>query len=341
MKKRETELDILRLLAALAVIFTHASGMDADSPMTANILTFLTATVTWHVPVFVMISGRFYLDPQREMPGRKLKRAIWRMAAAFVFWNLPYQLFYILSGSYAGLNWKGVASQALVGPYHFWFLYMLVCLYAITPFLRKIVESKRLTEYFLLLFFAFSFLTTYGCDLPLVGATIRQIVTKMNFHFALGYSGYYVLGYYLRRYPLSGRREAGLYTLGIAMVLVTGLATVWQTLRGADGKEWFSKYLMPNVIMEAAALYTLFVNRISKIPFGEKLSALLAMLSDCSFGTYLLHALILELLAITGILRWIHSPLIAIAAAVALTYAAGTALATWIRKIPVVGKILI
>lgn len=340
MNKRETELDILRLLAALGVIFTHACGVETATSFGKNLLTFLTATVTWHVPVFVMLSGRFYLDPRRCVSGGKLKKSIGHIVAAFVFWNLIYQIYYILSGAYAGLNWKGIASQAVAGPYHFWFLYMLVCLYAITPFLRKIVESKRLTEYFLILFFVFSFLTTYGCDLPLVGDTLSQIVTKMNFHFALGYSGYYVLGYYLRRYPLSGKKEICLYALGIAMVLFTGLATVWQTLRGAEGKEWFSKYLMPNVVLEAAAIYTLFVNRIAKIRFGEKLSACLARLSDYSFGTYLLHALVLEFFSITGLLRWIPNSLVTIVAATMLAYAVSTALTALTRKIPVVGKIL-
>lgn len=338
MVKRETELDILRLLAALGVIFTHASGVEMSTAFGKALLTFLTATVTWHVPVFVMLSGRFFLDPRRSVSPGKLKKAILRLVIAFLFWNTLYQIYYILTGAYAGLSWKGIASQALVGGYHLWYLYMLVCLYAITPFLRKIVENKRLTEYFLLLFFLFSFLTTYGCDLPLVGDTLSQILTKMNFHFALGYSGYYVLGYYLRRYPLSGRKEAGLYALGIGMVLFTGLATVWNTSRGADGEEWFSKYLMPNVILEGTALYNLFVHRVSRISFGEKTAGLLARLSGYSFGTYLIHALVLELLTLTKLLRFIPCPSLSLMAAIALTYAISTALTAALRKIPILGK---
>lgn len=337
MKKRETELDILRLLAALGVIFTHASGIIENA---GDGLTFLTATVTWHVPVFVMLSGRFFLDPGREMPTRKLLKAIGRLAAAFLFWNLIYQSYYILTGAYGGLNWKGILSQVVIGPYHFWYLYMLICLYAITPFLRKITESRELTVYFLLLFLVFSFLTGYGVQLPLVGSTLQEIVTKTNFHFALGYSGYFVLGYYLRRYPLTGWREMAIYALGILMVLFTGLGTVWKTRMGAPGEEWFSKYLLPNVIVEAAALYTFFVNRVGKLRFREKTAAILAALSRCSFGTYLLHALVLDLFTLWGVFDGFQSPWVAIPTAVLLAYVVSTGLTVLIRKLPAIGKIL-
>lgn len=340
MKKRETELDILRLLAALGVIFTHACSIETESAVTRNIMTFLIATVTWHVPIFVMISGRFFLDPERKLPVAKLRKAIRRLVCAFVFWNVIYQTYYILTDTYGSLNWKGILSQALIGPYHFWYLFMLVCLYAITPFLRKIAEDKKLMEYFIVLFLVFGFLTTYGPNLPLVGVTLSQIVAKTNFHFALGYSGYFILGYYLRRYPLSGRKEIGLYILGIATFLFTGLATVWKTSQGAEGEEWFSKYLMPNVVIEAAALYTFFVNRISRIPFKEKVSDFISCLAEHSFGVYLIHALVLAFSAPIAWNRIPGSPILAVALRVVCVFTVSTAAAALIRKIPLIGKII-
>lgn len=338
MIKRETELDILRLLATLGVIFTHACGIQTESAITGNIMTFLIATVTWHVPVFVMISGRFFLDPEREITPKKLCNAIGRLVTAFLFWDVIYQLYYVLTGAYSNLNWKGILSQAMIGPYHFWYLFMLACLYAVTPFLRKIAEDRRLMEYFLALFLVFEFLTLYGPGLPFVGATVGQIMTKANFHFALGYSGYYILGSYLHRYPLSGKKEIGLYILGAAMLLFTGLATVWNTNRGAEGEEWFSKYLMPNVVLEAAALYTFFVNRVSRVRFCPKASAFISELAVCSFGVYLVHALVLAFSdgipgnAIPG------NPIFVVAMRVIFVFAISAAATALIRKIPVIGK---
>lgn len=340
MKKRETELDILRLLATLGVIFTHACGIETDSAIVRKIMTFLIATVTWHVPVFVMISGRFFLDPERDVSVEKIKKAIGRLVIAFLFWNVIYQAYYIWNGTYSsdGLNWKGALSQALLGPYHFWYLFMLVCLYAITPFLRKITEDRKLMEYFIVLFLIFEFLAMYGPDLPLVGATVSQIVTKMDFHFALGFSGYYVLGYYLHRYSVTGKKEIGLYVLGIAMLIFTGTATVWKTMQGAEGKEWFSKYLMPNVIIEAAALYAFFVNRVRRIRFGEKAAAMISKLAELSFGAYLVHALVL---AFSEVIEWNRipgNPILVVAMRVIFVFAVSTGVAALFRKILIIGK---
>ncbi len=338
MKKRETELDILRLLATLGVIFTHACGVETDSAAVRNIMTFLIATVTWHVPVFVMISGRFFLAPDREITAAKLRKAIGRLVIAFLSWNVIYQIYYIVTGTYSNLNWKGILSQAMIGPYHFWYLFMLVCLYAVTPFLRKIAEDRKLMEYFIVLFLIFEFLTMYGHSLPLVGATVSQIVTKANFHFALGYSGYYILGYYLRRYPLSGKKEYGLYILGVVMLLFTGLATVWKTNQGAEGEEWFSKYLMPNVVIEAAAIYTFFVCRVSRVRFCEKVSARISRLAEYSFGAYLVHALVL---AFSEVILWNEipcNPVMVVAMRVVFVFAVSTIATALIRKIPVIGK---
>lgn len=338
MKKRETELDILRIIATIGVIFTHASNVTANTTLGQSILTFCIAIVTWHVPVFVMISGRFFLAPNRELSPSKLKQAIRRLIVAFLFWNIIYQLYYITNGTYQDLNWKGILSQVLIGPYHFWYLFMLVALYAITPFLRKITEKKELAEYFLILFFVFSFLTTYGIRLPGIGPTLSQILSHTGFHFALGFSGYYVLGHYLHQYPLSGKKEFGLYILGAAMILFTGIATVWKTQNGASGEEWFSKYLMPNIIIEAAAIYTFFTNRICRLKLSAPVQAAVSQIAASCFGIYLVHALILDLLCSLVFNLLPISAISLVLLRVFCTFIVALIVVCFVRKIPYVGK---
>lgn len=70
--KRETELDILRLLAILAVIAMHAGGNQYLSPnFNSNHHSMFVASIVWCVPVFFMISGRFFLDPSRDVTIKK------------------------------------------------------------------------------------------------------------------------------------------------------------------------------------------------------------------------------------------------------------------------------
>ena len=68
---REIELDLLRILAMLAVIIVHIGAGETDTlshtDINWKILTFFGAVMTWQIPCFVMISGRFFLDPERTV----------------------------------------------------------------------------------------------------------------------------------------------------------------------------------------------------------------------------------------------------------------------------------
>ena len=341
MKKRETELDILRFIAMMAVIWVHVGGMGTNKlPTTApdcQWLIFLKSIMTWQIPIYVMISGRFFLDPDRQMPFSKIMKSVGRLVLAFVIWNIVYQIFYILTDSYAGLNWKGVLSQGLIGPYHFWYLYMIIGMYLITPLLRKIAEDKKLSEYFIILFFIFSFLTKYGSEFPFVGGTVDAMLDNMNMEFVLGYTGYYILGYYLRKFPISGKWERLLYICSIAMLVFGASANTFCSIQEGVYTERFTGYTNPNTIIIAVAVYTLFINRIGKIAFSNQTIGLITKLSECSFGVYLVHALILEVFALTGLKPTFLHPVLAMPLITILTFAVGVTIVVMIRKIPKVG----
>ena len=73
MKQRQTELDILRFLATLAVIVIHMGRIPyvadcwAESSVEMSIV-----PLVWCVPVFFMISGRFFLDPEKNITLKNL-----------------------------------------------------------------------------------------------------------------------------------------------------------------------------------------------------------------------------------------------------------------------------
>ena len=81
--QRIAYLDILRLVATLAVIFIHvvADGL----PLSFGQYNWYVAVVggslvRWAVPVFVMISGALYLNPQKQITTKTvLKRKVPRL----------------------------------------------------------------------------------------------------------------------------------------------------------------------------------------------------------------------------------------------------------------------
>lgn len=74
-KKRQTELDILRILALLAVISVHCTGMGTDNiPVTERnkqILIFFDSIVTWQIPIYVRFQGVFFLIQKGTCPSRR------------------------------------------------------------------------------------------------------------------------------------------------------------------------------------------------------------------------------------------------------------------------------
>ena len=345
-KKRETELDILRLMATLAVILTHVCAgqikilnvLDIDW----QVLNCFRAALTWDVPIFVMISGGIFLNPQKEISLKVIYgKYIKRLVLAFAFWSAIFQVYYTAYGIHTNsfiLNWKGILSQYLIGPYPFWYLFMLAGVYAIIPFLKKVTTDKKLTEYFLALFFIFQIMICYGQALPGIGDTLSVILNDINFTFAIGFVGYFVLGYYLKAYEISKKVEYALYVLGIILVPLCCYVTTKQSIMNMEYTETFSKYLMPNIIIESAAIYTFFVKRVSKIKFSEKTVKIFSKLTEYGFGVYLVHALINELVGLTGWTAVTISPFVSVPLLTLIVYGVSLLVTVVIRKIPFIGK---
>lgn len=341
LEKRQIELDLLRILAMFAVVMVHTCGMNPENmsydKVTRLSSTLISALTTWEIPAFVMISGRFFLDPERDVSPDRVKKAVLRLLIAFLVWNVVYQIYYIFTGTYSGLNWKGIVMQVIQGPYHFWFLYMMVGVYLLIPFLRKITENKALMEYFLVLFIVFGFLTNYGPALPAVGSTISTIMDHTSFHFALGFTGYFVAGYYFYKYPLSKRLEAIIYAAGFVLWLGAGSLTAINSVYYGIHDEFFVKFLMPNVGIVTFAIYTLFVKRISRVRFKPSQVFLIKKMSEYSAGIYYIHALTLDLLAMAGFSPLVAFPMITVPLfALVAIFLSGIIIYT-IRKIPCVG----
>jgi surface polysaccharide O-acyltransferase-like enzyme len=153
-----------------------------------------------------MLSGALLLQPSKvEEPLRVFfKKRFSRVALPFLFWGAAYFAWrFFVNGELLTLDSIG---QGLIwGPYfHFWFLYMLIGLYLITPLLRVLVAHAdwKLLRYFLLLWL----LGTSA--VPLLGIFG---VTSFNNNFFLltGYIGYFILGLYLLKVQL---RPSILYT---------------------------------------------------------------------------------------------------------------------------------
>ncbi len=332
--QRNYSLDLLRIIACLAVVMIHTAG----SPILHGMVEegsrhylqciAMDALCRWSVPVFAMLSGFFLLDPQKDVSiGRLFKKYLARIVAALVFWSFFYSLHFDLKTF--SINPSGFYPLT-TGTSHLWYLMMLIGLYLAIPVMRLIAASPKVLSFFCWAWAAFMLYRFAGKFVTLPIDPGEVIFTD--------YVGYCLVAYWLKQ-NLSRKGEsknlaAAIYILG-AIGLVGSLA-IGLSLGTPDTP--FLSYTSPNVIAAAIGLFLLFVR--NPLQLSAKWSNAVETCSKCTFGIYLMHVWVLSQFFFR-VHRLIPQPIILSVVCVIATFAVSFALTFLIKKIPVAGRYLV
>lgn len=340
--------DLLRAVAMLAVIIVHLAGSQLGNVPVGSaefhVLNAYDGLTHWCVPVFIMLSGMFLLDPKHSLSSSKLFFGhILRMLVALVVWGTAYAL--VTQVSAAGLSWASIKAalwQVLQGKTHFhlWFLYMIVGLYLITPILRAFVRGASRADFhwFFLLCFVFANLLPTLLRLR-PSQTVSLWVNNLNLHLVLGYVGYYVLGYYLKTYTISRAAEYLIYILGILGAVVTVGGTAWLSQQRGVFAQTLYNYDSPNIALMSVAVFVFF-RYVLGVSEERSRRQRMSSVAQVSFGVYLIHVFFLILLDRLNITVLAIPPVLAVPALTAAVFLCSFAVAWLIPKIPLVGRYL-
>ena len=328
-------LDLIRVIALLEVLLLHATEVYLKHmriPPSKNLAALLVMTTVTRtaVPLFVIISGYLHFLPGKSEEAVKpfLQKKFDRLKPA-IAWLLIYLAF-----ASKGMVTAASALEAVISGkvfIHFWYIYLMVGLYLVTPILRKFTKnaSDALLNYFIVLWLAFSTIDYIGTIFPYT-LGIKTLV-------AVGWTGYYIFGHWLYRFhlslpnqPLSVKRNLMLGAAGIIVVSVAGLS-----IQGFDRfvqmHGFSADYLTPfgvlllGMSLPLAALFLLLDDRMRlENRFSRRSVALLESINEHSFSIYLAHMLVLKALAM---FPWVNYKPIALSA---LALAALTFLLTWL-----------
>jgi surface polysaccharide O-acyltransferase-like enzyme len=301
----------------------------------------------WCVPMFVMLSGAFLLDPKKSVRLRDIFfKYILRVLAALLVWGTFYAV--LDYGPVDGrFTWAGI--QSALGyvlraqtHYHLWFLYMILGLYLVTPVLRAFVRgaSRGDLHWFLALTALFYSVLPILRDLwPEQMALPITWLNKLDIHLVLGYVGYYMAGYYLKTYTLNRAAEFAAYILGIlgAVATVWGNAVLSQRI-GAFHGALFS-YYAPNVACMAVAMFVLF-RYILGVSEERSRRQRLGGISRITFGVYLVHEFFIMLLRHFHISPLSFNPVLSVPVLSAGVLVCSLAVAWLLSKIPLLGRYL-
>lgn len=340
-------LDLLRAIACLSVVMIHVSaefvtrGTSGPDFWLGNLLDSVSRA---GVPLFVMISGALMLDEGYEFTKKKWLGHIGRMAAFYVVWSTIYCILFRVVGLVSRgekVRMLGVITQIISGHYHLWFVPMIIGLYLMVPLLRLWVKEKnvRAVEYFLMLSAVFAFVVPQGMTLLLHEfkqlSPIQTLVDNMYMHYPMGYTVFFVLGWYLNREIGRKKLICGLGIVGFGMTFMgTYAASVLMKMKTYPFYENFTI----NVLLYSAAIFVLCREWFehAKKP-GGLMEKTVGWVGKYSLGIYAVHVYVISKLL--GVFGHMHAA-VAMPLIFVLTLAISGIVSMIFRKVPLLKKIV-
>lgn len=354
--QRVVWLDVVRLVAMFTVVCCHSTDPfnfcpDPSAPDLGEIKLWgavYGALLRPCVPLFVMLTGALLLPVSTTNTAAFYRKRIGRVFFPFVLWGLLYNLFPWFLGMlgfapdtllnffpYSGddatqqslaVSMKWISEIPLnfsPVPVHLWYIYLLIGLYLYMPIFSAWVElaSEKAKLWFLVAWGVTTLLPYYFQYVsPYIWGSCSWNQFHALYYFA-GFNGYLLLGHYLRRHvaPLSRVVLFGLpsFAVGYAVTFF-GFRHVTALPECTDEMlELFFTYNSLNVVMMTIPVFML----ISHVRIASpRITAMLANLTACGFGVYMVHYFL------TGpsvdLVRWIGIPVpvqIPVAAVVAFS----------------------
>ncbi len=345
--ERKLYFDILRIIACFSVVMLHSASQTWYAmPVTSRgwqIANSYDALFRFGVPVFVMISGALFLNPQKKITIKKLyTHNILRLFVLFVFWSCFYGIADCIGyGDVANLTLQDVVRDMVLGRYHLWFLPMIIGIYVMLPVLKIWIENapKRNLEYFLIVFLVLQIIReTIRAVFPY--NLVNYVVDYAAVELASSYAGYFVLGYYLVHVGIEKKWYRYIYAgAGIGAVLNVIFGNLLAVKAGEPTGAIYDSFGIFTLLVSVALL--LFVKeKTEKIRFSPGAEKWIKELSSATLGIYVMHVGMIELLERHGIEAGILPLILGIPFLAAGTFAACFLIAAILRRIPVIGKYL-
>jgi len=280
-------LDVTRAIAILFVVFTHVhEQVGVDSYIIQAIFYDIDRL---GVPLFFMLSGALVLPKivninmwvfyRKRIPQFIFLLFFYSFLTTFIqkaFSNIP--IWQSLKESFVFTN--GIYPANTGGAHHLWFMYTIIELYLIAPFLGKLLE--RLSNREILFFLVISIFLTQFKDSLIGGFRIEvDFIQRLGSDFLGGYLNFFVIGYLLiyRRINLSLLSSLALFLFPILFSLLREL----HKSEFIGVFHWYSSSL--SILLSSVGLLSLI-----RIAFeNTQKSIFIEGISLYSFGIYLSH----------------------------------------------------
>lgn len=294
--KRNISLDIARIFPATMVVMIHVViiewfTLDVTGAQW-NILNFYNMTASGAVPLFFLISGNLFLG-KKELPGIKqlFGKYILKLAFFYLIWGLFYAMDTVGIRAVLSFDIPGIWKSFLYSPkYHLWYLPAMISVYLLLPVLwcTAHYEDGKYLGYACILFLlcrVIGFLNIFTRGIQAPNFTL-YLIYELS-----GYSGYFLLGYELRRRNITIRSRYFAAGYLLVSLIGGGLGSVF-SLREGGPNGIFLDFLGLFACIQSLLLYCAFL--CCKPRLSDKAAGWISQLSKCTLFTYLFHPFVIE-----------------------------------------------
>jgi surface polysaccharide O-acyltransferase-like enzyme len=345
-KQRLSWVDLIRVVAIIGVLLIHSASRPwniwGKIPVEWwQISNIYTSMVVVSVPLFFMLSGALLLGKVEPysiyFPKRVQKLVIpWLVwSIIFLFWQDYYADKHLTVLSAAKMFINGNAY------FHLWFIYWLMGIYLIMPLIRLLVAGSTRNDliYFVGLWFVIGGVLPFVLDISNIKIGIIALPQ------ATGYLGYTLLGYLLRDFITSRKGVVITFLIYTSTTAIVAVGTYLVTLQAGKLDQSMSRYLTPVVMIQSVSAFIILRTigeRLSNAPLRAR--NLLRIISDASFGMYLIHPIWRDMLA-DGMLGFtLHgastNPLLAVLETTLLVLLLSLASTLLMQRIPLIKLIV-
>lgn len=346
---REYYLDVARVLSMISVIMIHVGAISwYDAPFSLypwGIYNLFDLLSRYCVPVFLMISGYIFLNPDKDIPVKKIyTRYLPRLICAFLFWSFLYAL--ITSGFLTQRTLSGGVGAALAhdtfwGHYHMWYMYLIVAFYILTPAVRPLATNRKALRYFLIVSYIFSYLIPNIQMISVVYKYTGPYLNRLEMQFISGYVFYFVAGYYFATEDFDKKQRKILYLVGALGFAFTLITTTSYMLINQYPNSTLHEYYTAGVPLFSIAVFVFFRYRFADVNPDTKLMKVVMWMSKLSFGVYMAHDFGLIVFKKIGLTPAICTPFISMPLLTAMDLAITICIIWIISKVPVLKKWII
>ncbi len=364
MKKHIVFLDYLRVIACLMVMIVHAcepfylggDGLLIASKWNGAWATVIDSAMRACIALFVMASA-YLLFPVTRPTGEFFARRFRRVVIPFLIWMCVYN--WRFDGSWGKLFFN--FPMDIIGG-HLWFVPMLCGLYLVMPLLSPWAEkvtARELRGWIGVWAFTTTFPYLRAVWGWLFGAPSFGAVPYLYgecpwsgfgmFHYVSGFFGYMLIGFYMRKFAgaWSWRRTLScaipLWLVGYAAVFIPFFVRIPDGMgypvsapyAMAVSLEVSWDFASTGVALTALAYFLVIRKFVAE---GSFYRHVIRPLADASYGTYLIHMLVLA-----EVSEWLNPRVtapVAIMGTAFVTFVAASLLSMGLKRIPKLGPYL-